>query len=317
MCPSHSEREYPPRDFLMKLNKWRNSFNGSGNEQDSKSRLKKISDPHIIENQIRLLVEYILVYKLFLESTLCCDEERNANFRFACFASHWFFDSVAMRVRRLVDKGHDVYSIVWLIKELKSNQNDLKRENIRILWDDEYNLEVAEQHTKKDVRKKNQAEINLDPEYHESRFDELCGVSSDERKPSDTPLPCLLENLLRNANQAAQSIRTTANKFIAHSTTDKSRQSLMPNEKRLTLDSIENAVKTLCEIAAFIKMRILHCGSYALFQGAWDERSTLGPPLIKPEDARRLDKLSEEYRRQMNEWYSGQLRPDWLHKNTE
>jgi hypothetical protein len=220
------------------------------------------------------------------------------NVPIAQFIDHTFWDSQILATRRLDDscdiKGkRGVYSLASVIKDVKKNVHLLTRRNIFAVEGLEYDLSTA--------TKRYNA---LRSENRHNAIDELSGVSSNNRSPSDTVRKEVFDGLSRKMSQACEQVKIIADKFVAHSATPESRAQKEADTIELELSDLTGAHEALCRTAKFLFWCILNRG---LFVSPWGTAHPLAlayldRPLVMPEYMAQLQSEWDECFKQPEAW---------------
>lgn len=253
------------------------------------------------------------------------------------FIDRNFWDSQILATRRLMDGGgpHDhhgndgksgkqrkrdrrqdggihgnkgVYSLGALVGDLRKNHSLLTRAGLFAANDLEYNLGEADKGRRalyRKVRRTAKActvsprfNIRAIEEFHR-KIDDLAGVPSRDRSPSDTIPEELFARLQEKLDRACREIKLIANKCVAHAATPESRVLQLPIDVdaiALDLQQLAHAHEVFCKTARFLTGIIFH---QDFFPSPWGCDLSilfdhLDKPIAKPED---VDLLHEEWRR--------------------
>jgi hypothetical protein len=89
------------------------------------------------------------------------------------------------------------------------------------------------------------------------QIDVLCGISADQRKPSDIVREEIFDYLLKRIKDASEDVNLHVNKYIAHAATPDSREYSKSDEVALTLGHLWDAHKAICQVANLIDVYML------------------------------------------------------------
>jgi len=191
------------------------------------------------------------------------------------FIDRCFFESQAIAIRRLVDKGpssgkKSVTSLYGLIDDMQRHCELLTREGIIAAHGYPYNYTEEEQRLTDEaftggdsgprVMGQDCANCRLSAFVHRS-IDSVAGVQESDRSPDDAVRPQVFD-WLKERLCGCEEIKKFVDKFLAHPASVESRASLKPDESDVKLGQIMKAHETICQTAMFVsQMGILSEGS--------------------------------------------------------
>ncbi len=287
-------------ELSEKWNEWREAFDGK--------------DKHSINKQIFRMLFDSAIWKTINSSRN--DETHRGNVMIHNFIDRSFFGAQMLAIRQLVDNypfddkkknKNDVVSLVSILEDIKDQETIVTRENI-LLAENEIRAK-AEAHYQKQIRKGKLCYRPPEPSsvVIEARFksiDHICGVDRPSRSLEDTVSGVLLDRLIERINNASKAITSHVNKFLAHSSTEKSRQELIKDGYTpVTLNHLNETQKTVCEVAGALG-RILYGHSQHGFMPTfnYDQFRNIDAPFVRSEDVDRLREEWDVYTDVVNTW---------------
>ena len=182
------------------------------------------------------------------------------------FIDKCFFETQALAIRRILDKGNDVISLRRLINDVEKHSHLLTRESILAAHDYPYDYEQEEARLSDEASKNRPPGVKcvvMGQDYRKCclaegvhlSIDVLAGIGCSDRSPKDLIRPQIF-NWLKQRLSDCEKIATFVNKFLAHSATPKSRKYRNPPELDVTLGQILEAHKIICQIAIFLSMKL-------------------------------------------------------------
>jgi hypothetical protein len=122
---------------------------------------------------------------------------------------------------------------------------------------------------------------------HEN-FDRLSKVQPDKRTRTDKIEKQVFKGLLREL-KVCEGLRTYGNKFIAHASDSRNRISLTDNQKKITLQGLDDCYQAIICVASFIGVVILYehsLGGVPVPQ--YDHLENLDKPMVLRDDIEKL-----------------------------
>ncbi|MGA2787980.1 MAG: hypothetical protein ABSF60_10675 [Verrucomicrobiota bacterium] len=178
-----------------------------------------------------------------------------------------FVAKQAMGIRCLVDKRKDVFSLGRLVEDLKLNRALITRESYLACRDLPYDFVSAKKLLSDGLISSGQftAYQGIDPKPDDSErmhknFDEMSGVLPESRKRSDCVSLEWLERLDSKIKHC-ENVKLFATKFIAHPADTSSRAALTNEQAGITLNRIEECLKSLCYVADSVSSQLLQSDS--------------------------------------------------------
>lgn len=232
-----------------------------------------------------------------------------------------FTDSFFVRVRRLAGGDSDVlsgpmscHSVTALLRDLKSNQPLLTRENLLSLDGLPFDLVDVEQKLNKYLRDNHKdgewlaIPSNLDTRRSRQRnaeLDTLCRVSEATRSLTDTVHTAVFDNVGRRLSTLSNMTLIT-NKLIAHASTLQSRQT----DKRGNIEQVQIAIKDLwgaleqlCRSVAALDGWLINRSSHSFLpEMRKHEWRGIDCPLIDTNDIPQLQDYWKELEKEASNW---------------
>jgi len=198
-----------------------------------------------------------------------------------------------MGIRRLTDpKSYNpkkqVVSLTSILIDIKANLDLFTRENY-ICFD---GTSFAGDLEKSDRSK------YFHWECRQKNFDRLSGVKPENRSRNDVVSNSIISKHIQNL-KVCDSIRTYANKFIAHAADSESIESLNAEQKFITLDKLDECYKSILSSASFIGCILLYQNPIdSVPTPQYDQLKNLAKPMISKEN---LNALYEFWHRRVKE----------------
>lgn len=228
-------------------------------------------DRHSIRTQITQQMWYFAAFSIINEARAIAkpqdDGEVPLNGMMHDLIDHGFFVAQLVGIRRLVDgypiegaKG--VVALTSLISDMLKNRSAITREAMfkaeNLLLDYTSVKNAYDEFCKEQIcagRKQFGIPKALMWNRHELRhqqFDQICGLTSGERRISDTPHESVFSFLLLKLKQASRDVTTHVDKYIAHAATVESRAKINADDVGITLGHINDAMQSICQVASFL-----------------------------------------------------------------
>ena len=139
---------------------------------------------------------------------------------------------------------------------------------------------------------------------HEN-FDRLSKVSPDKRTRTDKIDKHIFKELTKEL-KVCKDLRTYANKFIAHASDPRNRINLTDNQKRITLQRLNECYKAIIRVAWFIGPIILceHSLSRVSFP-LFNLLENLDKPMVFQDDIKRLNTFWNNRVKEVDAWDNG------------
>lgn len=280
-------------------------------------------DRHSIGNQIRNMTWDAAVFQLVNEARRYAqtDDEGNPklNDMVHGFINHSFFVTQALAIRRLLDKEtregeRSVFSLYRLVHDLEQNCSLLTRKNILDAlgypYDYEKGLRKLYEMTVRGQSSGSLMNCKFSKSMH-NNIDSLTGVNSHNRSPDNTVMKQVLEWLEERLKENWD-IYDYVNKFLAHSATPESRQSIKEDDIKMTLGNLIDAHQIICETAEFVSMNILNQGfGNFLVITQDDQLKHFEKPWVSEGDLKNLYDFWKKYDGETKSWVHWEWQKDF------
>ena len=237
-----------------------------------------------------------------------------------------FFQSQLMGIRRLLemesptDKKRGVYSLAWLVSDLKKQQPMFTRRNLFAAFNRSMDYEAIAS-AEHDFCEKQRC-AGVDSFYIPREFDaassaslhadidRLCGVSADSRKDGDVIHARVFEGLTFQLARI-EGLCHHVNKFVAHAATPASRDVLDETALRVTYSQIREAQEILCRTCQFIDGFLLRQTSHhGVPLVAGDPLKYIDQPLARRDQVEVLRASWADFEREAASWGTTDL--EWV-----
>jgi len=208
-----------------------------------------------------------------------------------------FVESQVMAIRRLTDRNFRdlqkaIISLIRLIDDIKKHANVITRENYICCEGTVY----AEPNSMHDLPNW------VDWKQKQSNFDKMSGTPEDKRDRSDKINISVINRLEENL-KVCKAIRKYANKFIAHASDPQTNTEMSDEEKRITLDKLDECYRAIVRTASFLGAVLLY--EYSLGgipTPQYDHLKYLDKPMVAKEDMNKLSTFWQERFREVEAW---------------
>lgn len=205
--------------------------------------------------------------------------------------------SQVMAIRRLTDPNfydpnRAVISLPRLIEDMRFNSDLITRENYVC---HEGTAFEGVSHEKDGI---NWMHWKRKHEY----FDRLSKIPPDKRARTDKIDKQVFKELTKEL-KVCEGLRTYANKFVAHASDSKNRISLTDNQRRITLQRLDECYKAIIRVASFIGAVILYehsLGGVPVPQ--FNHLENLDKPIVFRDDIVKLDVFWNTRVKEVNAW---------------
>ncbi|MHA1876972.1 MAG: AbiU2 domain-containing protein [Promethearchaeota archaeon] len=214
-------------------------------------------DPLSISKQIMYMLWKDAIFRTFNEARRLTINRESESLGFNGPLLHLldegFLDSQVMAIRRLTDRNFydpkkGVLSVPRLTDDMSINIDIFTRENYVSYDGSKYEgLSLETDGIDKWIPWKNK---------HEN-FDTLSNVSPQNRSRADRVNKSVFIRLNKEL-KICENLRTYANKFIAHASDPIGRLKLTENQKKVTLDKLEQCYKAIIRVSSFIGVIVLY-----------------------------------------------------------
>lgn len=208
-----------------------------------------------------------------------------------------FGTAQVMAIRRLTDPvSYDpkktVFSLPSIIDDMLEHADLITRENY-----------VCHEGIKYEGISHNEDGVNwMHWNRMQKNFDKLSNTQSTDRARNDKISTKILKGLKKRL-KVCESLRTYANKFIAHASHEKNRIKLSEKQTRITLESLDECYKVIIPIASFIGVVVLYehsLGGVPVPQ--FNQLNNLDKPMVASEDIPALDAFWNDRVKEVDTW---------------
>jgi len=255
-----------------------------------------------ISNQIRYMLWKDAIFRTFNEARRMTINRESESLGFNGSLLHLldegFLVSQVMAIRRLTDRNFydpkkGVLSVPRLIDDILSNIDIFTRENYVSYDGSKYEgLSIETDGIDKWIPWKKK---------HEN-FDTLSNVSPQNRSRTDRVNKSVFIKLNKEL-KICENLRTYANKFIAHASDPIGRLKLTENQKKVTLDKLEQCYKAIIRVSSFIGVIILYkhtLGGVPTPQ--YDHLKNIEKPMVSQDDLENLINYWHKRGDEVNLW---------------
>jgi len=256
-----------------------------------------IDDTLSISNQITHLLWNDIVFRAFNEARKLSSADKTGdiglNGPVINLLDEGFVASQIMSIRRLsdpnfLDPKKAVISLRRLIDDIADNLDIFTRENYICFEGTAYAVPSND----------NKNNTWLHWQTKQKNFDHLSGVTETNRSRKDTIKKDVISSL-RSDLDKCKDLRSYANKFIAHTSDNFGRAKLTDSQKRITLEKLDEAYKSLVKVGTFLVNEVLYTEPInGIPIPLHDQFLNLDKPVIKSND---ISKLSNYWAKRVNE----------------
>ena len=267
------------------------------------------------------------------------DERVELSALICSFIDRLFRRNQLTAIRKLIDdevlvakptarKDRSVYSLIGLIRDMKSHCELITRENVFRAEEIEYDIQLIEDKANAYRNEQIARGIKtffLPPEFSSApsivrhqQFDRISNTIAINRRPSDRVCVRKLEVLENSVEEACGKIYKYVNKFVAHASTPASQRSVNAHEIKVSLYDMFNAHKVLCVCAGTLGEYFFAIGRYPMLPyPQYDHLEYIDRPFADPETLPMLEQYWEERQAEIEEWSKVDFfEPEW-NENSE
>ncbi len=280
------------------------------------------NDRNSVFNQIYAMVWNAAVFNVINEArrlaSIDNQEQAEMNGMVHQFIDNCFFDSQMVAIRRLVDvpsqlehSSQGTFSLVALLKDMIANASLITRENLFLVDGLEYDYGVVERKADAYRLEKGGSGVYWLPKELDShsirirheQIDALCGVFPDQRSPRNVVLVDSISYLKKKIESASADIVLHVDKFIAHSASPGSRSIRNADDLTITLGSLWNAHKVICQVANLVDLLLVSRTAHSfLAVPQYNNFEFIDRPIVGKEDIDVLDKAWQTFQKETEEW---------------
>jgi len=208
-----------------------------------------------------------------------------------------FVATQTMNIRRLTDRNFRdpekaIISLVRVIDDIGENLGLITREN--------YLCHDGTPYTEPDSIQDGVAWT--DWRKKQTNFDKLSGTPQDKRERSDRMQKSILQRLDKEL-KACSSVRKYVNKFIAHASDSETNPELTEEEKKITLDKLDDCYRAIVSVGSFLGVVFLYEHSLGgVPTPQYDQLMSMDLPMVAEEDMGKLYSFWNERCREVGKW---------------
>jgi hypothetical protein len=224
-----------------------------------------------------------------------------------------FFDCQMLALRRLSDSSwiiddpkKGVFSLCSLLDDVSKKADLMTRENILAAEELEYDFpEVFKRADSVNAGGKRDDDLERGSRSLERHLeiDRLVGVTADKRTRSDKVSPKLIDGLKKEVCSACEGFKVYVDKFIAHASTQASRQVVRAHTP--TFGKLSDTQGRLCRVASYVGKFLLGRDEvqFLLFP-IWlhNPLAYIEEPLVSPHRTGELQQAWKSYERKADQW---------------
>lgn len=301
-------------DLKRKLDEWRIWLHGE--------------DRNSIRNQIHAMIWDSAVFQSINKAREYAPSDAKGNPELNDmthgFINRSFFTSQMIAIRRLWDKEtrkgkRSVISLFRLIDDMQNHCHLLTRESLLAAhgypYDYEQKRELLNRERLADSSRSGLGGDLINCAHSKGlhfSMDILAGVDSSQRKPNDAARKEVFQWLKDRLDGSCKGIQDYVNKFLAHSATPESRETINADDTKIMLGSLFDAHQTVCQVAQFIGMKILYRGlGNVLVTPQYDQFEYFDKPWATEDIVTELYRFWKAYDGETRQWlkwnWRGQL----------
>ena len=214
------------------------------------------SEPHAVHRQVTHMLWNDTVFRTFNEARRLTVEGKSKKHGFNAplirLLDEGFVATQTMSIRRLTDRNFRdpekaVISLVRVLDDIKENADLVTREN--------YVCHEGTPYAEPDSMKDGVAWMHW--RRKQANFDKLSGTTQDKRERSDRMQKSILKSLSRELKNC-DSVRRYVNKFIAHASDPATNSELTEEEKKITLDKLDDCYRAIIRVGSFLRAVFLY-----------------------------------------------------------
>lgn len=256
---------------------------------------------HAVSRQITHLLWNDTVFRTFNEARRLTLEAKSKRHGFNAplirLLDEGFVASQTMSIRRLTDRNFRepekaVISLIRVIDDIKENVHLVTREN--------YMCHQGNPYAEPDSMQDGVAWMHW--RTKQSNFDKLSGIAEDKRERSDRMQQSVLQRLSKEL-KVCDSVRKYVNKFIAHASDPETNPELTEEEKKITLDKLDDCYKAIVRVGSFLGAVFLYeysLGSVPTPQ--YDQLKDIERSMVAKPDVGKLHTFWNERSREVENW---------------
>lgn len=273
--------------FIQKREEWARCIIGSA--------------PHTVNRQITHMLWNDTVFRTFNEARRLTIEGNSKKYGFNAplirLLDEGFVASQTMSIRRLTDRNFRepekaVISLVRVIDDIKENLHLVTREN--------YMCHEGTPYAEPDSMQDGVAWMHW--RTKQTNFDKLSGTADNKRERSDKMQQSVLQRLSKEL-KICDSVRKYVNKFIAHASDPETNPELREEEKKITLDKLDDCYRAIVRVGSFLGAVFLY--EYSLGNvptPQYDQLKNIERSMVAKPDVEKLHTFWNERCREVEDW---------------
>jgi hypothetical protein len=208
-----------------------------------------------------------------------------------------FVATQVMSIRRLTDRNFRdpekaVISLVRVIDDIGENIGLITREN--------YLCHDGSPYTEPDSMQNGTAWTHW--KRKQANFDKLSETGQGKRTRSDKMQKSILRRLDKEL-KVCGSVRKYVNKFIAHASDPETNPELTEEEKKITLDKLDDCYRAIVRVGSFLGRVFLYENSLGgVPTPQYDQLENIYLPMVAEEDVEKLYIFWNERQREVDKW---------------
>lgn len=273
--------------FIQKREEWKRCIIGNA--------------PHAVYRQITIMLWNDTVFRTVNEARRLIIEgkprKQGFNAPLIRLLDQGFVATQTMSIRRMTERNFRepekaVISLVRVMDDIRKNISLITREN--------YLCHEGAPYTEPDSMQDGLAWMHW--RRKQENFDMLSRIVHGNRERSDMMQESVLEGLYDEL-KTCSSVRKYVNKFIAHASDPESNPQLTEEEKKITLDKLDNCYRAIVRVSAFIGSVILYeHGFGGVPTPQYDQLKYLDLPMVAKESMAGLYAFWDERCQEVNNW---------------
>lgn len=256
---------------------------------------------HTVDRQISHMLGNDAVFRTFNEARRLTIEGKSQKHGFndplVRLFDEGFVATQIMSIRRLTDRNFHapekaVISLVRVIDDIGKNIGVITRENYLCHDGSPY----AEPDSMQD------GVVWMHWRTKQGNFDKLSGNAQEKRERSDKMQKSVLKRLDKEL-KACSSVRKYANKFIAHASDPETNPELTKEEKKITLDKLDDCYRAIVRVGSFLGAVFLYEHSLGgVPTPQYDQLKNIDLPMVANADMEKLYTFWNERCREVDNW---------------
>ena len=278
-------------------------------------------DEHSIWRQLTSLLSDYALYRTLNEHRLQPSRSPAAGVGFhgpvLRLLDRGFVATQTLGIRRLVDRGKDVFSLQRLVQDMQQHRSLMTREAYLAIRRLPYDAAAAQTSCEQKAIATGQFQVfkSVDTEgsqaWNEShraheRFDTLAEIPASSRSRTDTIAPSRFQALSAKL-EACKGMWVFATKFIAHAADPSSRLHLSEPETGITLRRLESCLKALVQVTESVSCLLQSGCTVGVAQPQFGVAENLDRAWVATGELEHVRDLFEHYCETIDQWKTEKL----------